>query len=706
MCNYNLSSQINNPDSVNNLLNNNNTYKVNGSKKDSLKKNNPVSFHGTIITEAQTATKSYQYQQVPQNYIRWTIQPELTLFGLPFKSLINLTTEQGKVNYNLNRFNLSLDVNRFQKTLINRLKERAKDSVNQNLFDRKKWEDSLKGTTLVNDQINSLKKRATEDSLELVKLKEKLPSTKDGIPDSLTANNIKYREKYEAYKDKKTEYEKHQKTLDSLMALKEKYQELQNQYESLKKSGVFDSDAIRQYAGSKFPEKYKNHPYISKGQRFLLSIRNFSVGTVYSNTSSPYNQGAAVKGIAVENGFGKIYTYLSAGLLEQQLNFGALKQSRTPVYIYTAKAGYGMPENTHLHLGISKTGYVGRSKPQKEEETLIKTSEPGAIYDVDGRINLNQNIWVSGYWAIAENSQNHFYKSSELPQTNNKYGFSELIDRPNTTWSANATGTFNKDKTRIIAQVLRVGTGFNSLANPFMRKDLFRQEVKLTQKLYKSFISVSAFYRKDRDNLLGQKQYTTELDNYKASLNIRLKKLPSFILSYNRIEQLTGNNSFRISTVTGIYSLTTIYNKRIKDKTLTSSLTLLHQRMDISVSETERNFSSAVVSLGIVNQKGNGVNYTSVTNISSGLVRNIVVNNQLEGFYTWPKNAAFATTGGVYHTADNFWGNSGGAFIKQTLSFWKKSMVAVCLRENLFRQTYNNAIYFQTIVNVQLIQQW
>lgn len=675
--------------------------------KDSSKK--VLELHGTILIEGQYATRNYNYQQVPQNYLRTTVTPQLSLWGIPFTSRINLSTEQFKVNYNLNRLSFSLDINKLNNLLLKQLKGKVNDSLNYEKINKQMWQDSLQKLN-VDEILVTAKKIADDKKKELTDLQKQLPQSPTGEYDSLLATDLRYRRVYQNYLSKQREYEENLNALDSLEELKKRYDKLKKQYDKLNNAKAFEPDKIN--ASTVLPDKYKSHPLLTKTEKFLLSIRSFGIGTINPPSGQSYLQGSAINGVSIENGFGKLFTSLQAGLLQQNLIFSELKQYTSKKYLYAAKVGWGMPEDAHIHFGYTKSGIIGRSH-STAVETAIQTPENISIGSVDAKIPIRQNFFVFGNWAIADvkgfgiESISH----GETQQGNPRQAsISDFLMLPNTYYTTGINGDFQKTKTKIIAQTTRIGTSFYSPLNPYLRNDVLKNEVRLTQKLWKDYVSGSLNYSTSQDNLLHQKSATTRIDNYKASLSVRLKRLPSLIASYAVINQNTVNkevSTFKYQNRTEILTVTSVYSRRINKNVLTGSLTYMQQNIiNITVAGLNRQYNNLTGNITISDIKGNSILYTSTYTTLNGVYKNHVLNNQVEAIYTCPKNTSYISSAGVFYTTDNLLGNTGGVFIKQSISFWEKSIITLMARQNFYNNTYSNKTLYQTIINIQLLQQW
>lgn len=672
-----------------------------------------VELHGTIFIEAQYASNNYSYQQVPQSYLRTTVSPQLSLWGIPFTSQVNLSTEQLKVNYNLNRLNLSLDVNKLNALLLNRLKEKSKDSLNYEKLNTQFLEDTLQALSVVDSALERAKRISDSKRDQLQQLENKFPKKPTIEYDSLLANDMRYRIAYKNYLVKQNEYKKSIATRDSLEKLKIQYDKLKNKYDKLKSSGTFD--IIKINAANTLPSKYKTHPLFSRTDKLLLSVRSFSIGTLNQPSSQSYMQGTAINGISIENEFGKVYTSLQAGLMQQNLSFGNTQQNPSKKYLYSLKAGWGMPENAHLHLGYTKSGVLGGFSRGLESEITLQVPDNVSIVSADAKLPLTQNMYLFGNWALSnvsgfgiESIQNGENVSNSSLQTS---GTNNFLSLPNTFYTGGVRGEFTETKTRFEGQITRIGTSFQSPLNPYLRNDQLRRDIRVNQKVYKQYISAGINYSNSEDNLSGQKKSTTTINNYKASLSIRLKKLPSLIISYGIINQNIANEESSIlnyANKTEVSTITSVYTRRLKAYLLTGAITFMHQNVSNNYSQSfSRQYSSLSGNISISDLPGNTITYTSTYSKVSSFYNTVVFNHQAEFTIIYPKRPLFTSTAGVFYSTDTNLGNNGGVFVRQSASLWKNSSIALLCRQNFFSSHYpRSKTIHQTIINLQLLQQW
>lgn len=677
--------------------------------KDTTRKKN-IELHGTILIEGQYATRLYDYQQIPQSYLKTTIKPQLLLWGIPFTSNINLSTEQFKVNYNLNCISFSLDINKVNSILLQRLKQKAADSLLPNKFDAQQWEDSLNRFGKVEEVLSVAQKIAESKKKELETIERQSPE----ITDSLKSLDMRYRLAYKDYAVKQEEYKRALAVLDSLQEQKKEYERLKKTYDKLKNAGTFDSDKIAEY--SSLPEKYKTHPGLTKAEKIFLSIRSFNIGTINPSSSQSYLQGTSVNGISIENSFRNIYTSLQAGLLQQNISFGDLQQNTTPrKFLYAVKGGWGMPEGAHFHVGYTRSSTLMKNKGSTEkDEDLILAKDIG-VTSLDGKLPISKNLSLYGNWAIAEVKDYGIEPMNEgesiaLPGRFNSVN--NILHQPNSYYLAGVDGDFKQTKTKITAQITRVGASFYSPLNPYFRNDLLKKEVKATQKLYKDYVSTSFSYSSSVDNLLNQKRATSNLDNYKATISLRLKKLPSLTASYAIINQSISsseNSQFTYLNRTKVITITSVYSRRVKTNVITGALSYTHQNTtNKNILGLNRYYNNLLGNVSLSDKKGNTVSYTSSLSLLNNTPKNSrVFNNQAEASYVHPKNSSYISSGGIYYTMDNLLGDNGGLFIRQNVLFNTKTAIILLLRQNFYKGNYQNStIKHQTIVNIQLIQQW
>lgn len=681
--------------------------------KSEIPKTKTVQIGGTISVEAQYASSKYAYQQIPQNYIRFHIAPKISLFGIPFTSSFDLTTEQTRVNYTINRFQFALDINALSKNIKTKLIDKIESSLTDTLSmkgERKYWEDSLASIKSLDTDIETHKQYIKNILGSLDTLEKGYPFLSN--TDTTQEVGLEYRKQYNAYQEKKADYEKSTKYLDSIQKLRQKAAEFEEAYTKWEKSGLSSpekiADELKRNPNRQSLKKYSRHPLLSKGERLLLTIRDFKMGTINTGYSSPYLQGSMVNGISVENGFGNIYTSLQVGVLQQSLAFGSLKQQKPTNYLYAIKVGYGMPENTHIHGSIIQSGKLSKEKKINIEETSIPTQAYSRVLGMNGAWVV-KNVRIEGDWATSDNST-HIGGVLNENKTSAIATPISFINSPNAAYLLSAKGMFFQELTSINVLNQRVGTNFTAPGNIFMRNDIQRYRAEINQKLYKNFVSINASYQNDADNLLNHKRYTTVVETHKVSMKIRLKRLPSFILAYHNIDQSSRSTELASGNYKNnirVYTITSVYSKRLKTRTLTSSLTYMKQVMMNNYTSLKRYYNNITAATTVTNDRGDNITIVNTVLINSMPYANRVIDNRVEIGYMYPKLKTLIIYAGINYTNDNLLGNNGGLFIRPQVSLWKKNKISLLLQQNFFKGVYSTSkTQYQSIVNIQFTQQW
>jgi hypothetical protein len=294
-----------------------------------------------------------------------------------------------------------------------------------------------------------------------------------------------------------------------------------------------------------------DNPFIAKARSLFDGVKKMEVGMCYPNYSTFLVSGSSLKGINLEwekkfylaFTYGKTINtiYTTNNLIQNQLqtgrnlynffDFNNVKDSRK---IAALKFGYGKKEGTHLYAGVlygvGLASYVGHMPQSSLEKNLVM--------ELDGRVKIN-----------ASNTLDLVYGKSALyqvglPQTDNSLSSNFPLNKVRSNAAlARYTLQLTKIKAKLIATGRLVDPFFISYGVGFIRSDNLRYEIKWEQEIA-SKIKLSAFYRKDRDNLLNAYAYTTQLQTAGATLSIKLNSKCSFKGTYSPvIQNITSKDS-------------------------------------------------------------------------------------------------------------------------------------------------------------------
>lgn len=471
---------------------------------------------------------------------------------------------------------------------LNSLKDAGLDSLQNNKY-ATGMKDSLSG-----------KYNNTHDSL--MRIKDSVLSIKDRSQDSVM--------KYMAYKDslqgllgglseriKGLEWlEQKRAGYKNLLAQKDKLTEMG------KKFGVVDSNGnIKDLSSLKdnldyqklsdpnfLYSKLKSSKLLRRVDKYLYGFKTFSIGMAAPNFSELSLRNVPLNGILVEYEMKNVYAGFTYGDLQSAsptYDVGHATYRRTAV---AGSFGYGRKEKTHVHLNIFHAWDDTSSINPRDSIFLYqKTPQKNYVVSLDFKVLLfKEKLRISGELAGCQTTRDVTYQDSSIlnpiPTHNPDEWLVNIISqRPVSTntsvdfaFNAKVEGLLFKGKTMISAATKRVGANYYAFGTPFLMRDVFSLEAKITQRLWKNRISMMAFVRRNNDNLDGNKLLQSVFYNYGFDVMVNIPKLPYFKASLMPVNLQNDSSSFDMT----ILNVSSGYNYKItKDIIAASNLNYTFQ---------------------------------------------------------------------------------------------------------------------------------
>jgi hypothetical protein len=296
----------------------------------------------------------------------------------------------------------------------------------------------------------------------------------------------------------------------------------------------------------------------------MSGIKALDVGLFYPNYSTFLMNGTAVKGVNFEweKKFYFAFTYgrtintllTTNNIIQNQLqnarnlyNFFDFNNVRDSRKIMAVKFGIGAKESSHFYVGC----LYGLGLPSYLIASASPSIEKNIAVELDGRFLLNNS-----------NSFDLVYGKSALYETGNP---GDVTNSPSqslfSAYRSNAamlkyTSDIKKTQTRASVTGRIVDPFFKSYGVGFIRSDNLRYEFKLDQQLGNK-TKVSAFYRRDRDNLLNLMGVTNSLQTMGVNVSLKVNKRLTLRGIYSPVVQ---NQFFRDSSQKNMQHINTISN--------------------------------------------------------------------------------------------------------------------------------------------------
>ena len=483
---------------------------------DSLKKNKPIKFNGSIQTIGQLSENKLPYQSIPQNYIRTYTQLNADLYGIPFTAGYNYTTESNQDINKINNFRFSFNYQSFYNNIRNKLDKKLEvGKANQ-----------LKSLTDID--VNSLNDEYARLKNELLSkdYQKKLLRNQRIVEYAMTDTSFKKSFKYKkALNYQEANLSKYNR-LKELEQLKEQFLKYDKLSEIDRKVASYNLDKPKDFRRA--ASRYK----ITKpGQNLLLAVRKLDLGTFDPDYTTLVLSGVSLTGVNLEVNPGKLYAAFTWGKsvanFTNPLNFSSLAGGRN---ILSGRLGLGNKDNLLVAISVLKgTDDSGN----KIKDSLYDYYLPNVNYvlGIDAKYKITSTAEVGIEYAKSENIQTVKDEGSSVKNISSLANSNQA--KYSSAFYAYSAVQFNENTTKLKLSTRVIDPFYYSFGTPYLRKDNFRIEAKGEQSFWKKQLTTAITYRRDADNIYNLKQGTSVTNTFLYNLNIRIKKYPYLLLTYS-----------------------------------------------------------------------------------------------------------------------------------------------------------------------------
>jgi len=450
--------------------------------------------------------------------------------------------------------------NDFHNNLQNQMRARllalapaVKDSLLEKLYNLKLSELTNLGRDL-NTLFNPQKLIEASEILKVPKI-----TWNTGLPDSV---NVKREDSIKQaaalflnkYKETKQQYDELTGKVDSL---KKAYHENLNkvkQFKQLINGNWNDLQSVHDWKNKLHEYGMENIPIPSK-YRWLLGVKNFSVGRSPVNYSELTAKNISVNGINLEyNSW--YYFAATAGTVNYRFrDFVVNGLSKKPQFLYMVRAGIGRLEKSYFIL----SGFSG------QKQIAVNTIHVSGI-SAESRWRLNRTSWLTAEVAksVAPDYRNN------PPEAASKFN---LNDKNNQAVALHLLSDLPETSSRIEATYKKTGANYQSFSSYTSNAAMESWMVKADQNFFKRRLRISASLRKNEfTNPFIIQNYSSNTIFKSVTASLRMRKWPVVTIGYQPFSQLTkvGNDVLenRFQTFTG----TAFHTYKIKQLKLATTL--------------------------------------------------------------------------------------------------------------------------------------
>ena len=477
-----------------------------------------------------------------------TGQLNFTVAGLiPLRATFWSRQSNSSLFRDITNVNVSFDAGTFRNNLQTAMRSRLlklapnlQDSLNEKLFHFKKFQ--------LNDIDDLLKTRFSPQALVEANQVLKVPGItwKTGLSDSLNLKNEDsakqaaaqflelYERTMETYNTVKKQTDSLEKVYNKSVAKVKDFQNLINgKWDNLSNPASW-KDKLSAYGleEADVPARYK----------WLMGVRNFSLGRNTANASELTAKNISVNGISFEY---NTWYYLSvtAGAVDFRFrDFSVNGFNRKPQFLYLIRAGLGRLEKNYIILGY----YHGK------KQLFGNTGLEGINVDgvsLEGKWQIAPGTFVIG--EVAKSISPDFRSSPRGKNTT-----FNLSDNSNQAVSIKIQSYLPATHTRLEGLYKKTGANFQSFSSFQANAAIESWTIKAEQPFFKRVLRISAALKKNEfTNPYIEQDYKSNTVFKSLTATFRKNRWPMITVGYQPMNQLTvfGDRvvESRFQTLTG-----------------------------------------------------------------------------------------------------------------------------------------------------------
>jgi len=453
-------------------------------------------------------------------------------------------------------------------------------------------------------------------------------------------------------------------------------------------------------------EKYGGK--ISGFNKFLMSFRNFGIGTNYPFYTGNTLNGIPVTGINFEMNPGLFYIAVT-GLRNQKAN--QMTNDNRVSYerkIFGTRLGIGKYEGTHFYF--TYVNAWDNEDSINKDSTIITTPMGNHVLGIETKIILLKNILnLDGEIAaslLTRDVTSPGISNSPVPSFLQKLFGINMSSSADYSYSLKTMLNIDKSKTKLTAGIKMTGPGFVSLGAPNIRNDNFEYNIKFEQVLLKNQINLSVFFNRNRDNLIPWKSSTTTNTFYGINLGVRFANLPYLQFSYSPYIQENNQvaDSLKVKNKTEIYSLSTGYAYNVSKLFLFTNV-----NFSLQESKTKWELSDYSTNNFMLNQS---VSFLFPFMITAGIgLSETRISNTYNNILYYDLSASYTAFGiwnnsaGISYAKEMNQNNKAGVFINSSIPIWLLGTLDLRAEKNVYNvkaagtNSYNEFVFKATLTS-------
>jgi hypothetical protein len=458
--------------------------------------------------------------------------------------------------------------------------------------------------------------------------------------------------------------------------------------------------------------------------RFLSNFSRIEAGRYRPDYGELTLQGISVSGANIEFTHKIVYAAFASGVVKRKTEEVSIFSETYKQKLLFGKLGFGEKRTSHFYLTYMRVEDESTTPLYAPEDTAsILKPQANMLVGAEFRLSFLKNKWTidgeAGVSALTRDTRITTTYDSVLIDTilSRVPEFIVKEVNPNISTSGDYAYSFNTRlnlrTTTIYGAYKWIGPGYFTLGNPILVNDRQSYEGRVDQALMKRKLTVSAYYKNFRDNLIEWKRGTTISTAYGIIAKLTLKKAPFFQLSYTPNNQETNGDSLYIRNHMNVVSFSTGYKYPIGRLMSFTSLNYFNQNAEYnSNARNDQNKTRTLTLNQVLNfkepfQVNFNMSFSNMKNASQELNRK-VMSFVLSGSHTF-KNKWKNTLGGKYLNSNGKSDeNKINIFWDTQLNILKNLDFGLSIDENIFMTTVNpNTENFnELIVQCKMTVRW
>lgn len=486
-----------------------------------------MALHGEVKVEGYYSDVRALYQDIPNAYLRTSVNADLELLGLPFRLGVMYSTENNST-HRINGFRIGFS----NETFLANLRKNMLDVANEKRFGAELDSLQLEQFRLQTEigEINN--EFATPAYQEKLSISAETIGRYD-INDTINAESPSYR-----YAESKDFISQHQLKVKQLATGKARLKNIEARQQDIRiikqnNLGRFEEEnKMKQTAGVKLPVLH----------RMAMHIKTLEAGKISPAYNSLLLDGTCLNGINIEVNPGMLYGAFAYGSLEFVLN-----ASRPGEYLSPRQAVLNKNADVlWLRAGIRNGSRFSFILNQMTATVHTKQSESNGYYR-NMLIGAEMAYQLKGHFVKIEMAQST-YGSSE-GYLNNLKKIQSGSDFNYALKGAYQVMLKKSHQLTLSTKASYVAPDYFSVCVPFIRRDNLKLELGSGISLFKNVIRLDAGIRNEQDNFYRKSPVSNNIRIYNLAIGFRYKRYPYIQIrlspGINQLRYLAGNLNYK-----------------------------------------------------------------------------------------------------------------------------------------------------------------